>query len=98
MYTFIREASFKNMIDVVRGVPITQSIVKYYKDTHGMEIRVLRPIAGSPLRLRFVWQMESMDAARSLQLKAAQDPNFQELLAEFAPLVDGSKTLDEIWQ
>ena len=98
MYTFIREASFKTMIDMIRGIPITQAIFKYYKDTHGLETKVLRPVAGSPLRVRFVSQMESMDAFRSLQLKAGLDPNFQKLLAELAPLVDGSKTIDEIWQ
>jgi len=79
-------------------VPITQAIARYYKDTHGLQVTLLRPVAGSPLRLRFQWQMESMDAARAIQMKAAQDPNFQKLLAEIAPLVDGSRTVDEIWQ
>ncbi len=65
----------------------------------GGEITVLqRPIAGSPTRLRFVSRMESMDASRALNLKAAQDPVFQKYLAEMALLVDGSKTFDEIWQ
>ena len=98
MYTFIREVSFKTMIDAVRGVPVTQAIVKYYKEVHHLDMVLLRPIAGSPTRLRFVSQMESMDASRALNLKAAQDPVFQKYLAEIAPLVDGSKTLDEIWQ
>ncbi|HUP09549.1 MAG TPA: hypothetical protein VMU47_20490 [Caldimonas sp.] len=59
---------------------------------------LLRPVAGSPLRARFVWQLESMDASRAIQLKSAQDPTFQKPLQEIAPLVDGSKTVDEIWQ
>lgn len=98
MYTFIREVSFKTMIDAVRSVPITQAIVKYYKEAHHLDMGLLRPIAGAPTRLRFVYQMDSMDASRALNLKAAQDPVFQKYLAEIAPLVDGSKTVDEIWQ
>jgi hypothetical protein len=98
MYTFIREVSFKTMMDSVRGIPVTQAIVKYYKDAHGLEMVLQRPIAGLPTRLRFVSRMESMDASRALNLKAAQDPVFQKYLAEMALLVDGSKTLDEIWQ
>ena len=83
---------------MIRGIPIAQAIFKYYKDAHGLEMKVLRPVAGSPLRVRFIAQMDSMDAFRSLQLKAGQDSNFQKLLAEIGPLVDGSKTIDEIWQ
>lgn len=98
MYTFIREIEFKTMIDAVSGVPVMQAIVAYYKDVHGLELKLLRPVTGSPLRLRFVSQMESMDASRALNMKTLQDPAFQKLLAEIAPLVDGSKTLDEIWQ
>lgn len=86
------------MIDAVRATPVTQTIVKYYKEVHGLDMKLMRPVTGSPARMQFVSQMDSIDASRAMQLKAAQDPTFQKLLAEMAPLVDGSKTYDEIWQ
>ena len=81
MYTLIREVSFKTMMDSVRGIPVTQAIVKYYKDAHGLEMVLQRPIAGSPIWLRFVSRMQSMDDSHALNLKAAQDPVFQKYLA-----------------
>jgi hypothetical protein len=98
MYTFIRESSFKTMIDAVRGMPISLAIAEYYKKEHGVDVTLQRPVTGSPLRIRFISQMESMDAWRALQMKAVRDPAFQKLLAEIGPLVDGGKTFDEIWQ
>jgi hypothetical protein len=98
MYTFIREITFRTMVDAVRGAPISQSVARLYKEAHGLDVSLMRPIAGSPLRLRFVSQMASMDAWREVQMKAMQDLAMQKLLAEIAPLVDGSKTYDDIWQ
>jgi len=98
MYTFIREATFKTMADAVRGMSVATQIVKYYKDTIGADLQLARPISGSPLRLRFITQLESLDKWQADQTKVVQDPAFHKLLAEFAPLVDGSKTYDEIWR
>jgi hypothetical protein len=98
MYTFIREVTFKTMADAVRAKPITDLISKYYKDTHKVEMRLMRPIGGSPIRLRFVVEMQSLDAWAAMQTKAIQDPAFQKLLGEIGPTVDGGKTYDEIWQ
>jgi hypothetical protein len=98
MYIVIREATFKNLVEAQRGMPVAANIVKYLKETHKREVRLLRSITGSPLRVRFVSETESLDDWQKIQQKAAQDPAFQKLLAELAPTVDGSKTLDEIWR
>lgn len=97
MYTFIREVGYRNMADALRAAPINQAIVKYFKEAHGVDTRVMRAVTGSPIRARFVTQMESMDAYAAMQQKAMQDPGYQKMLAESALLVDGSKTCDEIW-
>lgn len=98
MYTFTREVTFKTMIDALRGAPIAQAFAKYYQDAHGVTLRLSRPVTGAPTRLRFTYEMESIDASQALTRKAAMDPAFHKLLAEIGPLVDGSKTRDEIWQ
>lgn len=98
MYTFTREVTFKSMADVMRAVPIVQSIVRYYKESHGLDVRLLWPVSGGPTRLRFVSEVPSMDAQHALQMKAIRDPALQKLLAEMSPMIDGSKTCDEIWQ
>lgn len=97
MYTFTREVSFKTMADGLRAAPVVAGLVKYYKEKHGAAMRVMRPVGGSPVRIRFVTEMPSMDAYAAMQIKSAQDPAFQGLLAEMAPLVDGSRTTDDIW-
>jgi len=98
MYTFIREATFKTMVDAMRGAPIAAQIAKHYKEMTGIDVQLMRPISGSPVRLRFIGQIESLDQWQAHQTKMAQDPAFHKLLAEFGPLVDGSKTYDEIWR
>jgi len=98
MYTFIREVTFKTMADAVRAAPITVAISKYYKDKHKIDMRLLRPITGSPTRLRFVFETDSIDAWQAINEKASNDPAFHKLLNEIGPTVDGSKTNDEIWR
>jgi hypothetical protein len=84
--------------DGLRAAPVVAQIVKYYKETIGMELKLLRPLSGSPARLRSVSTLESIDAFQAQQDKARQDPAFHKLLSELSPFVDGSKTCDEIWQ
>jgi hypothetical protein len=60
-------------------------------------MRLMRPVTWSPLRLRFVIEMASMDAWRSMNVQAIRDPAYQQLLVEIAPMMDGSKTADEVW-
>ena len=98
MYTFTREVTFKTMIDAVRGAPVAQAVAQYYQSAHGVTLHLSRPVTGTPTRLRFTYQMESIDASQALTRKAAMDPAFHKLLAEIGPLVDGTKTFDEIWQ
>ena len=72
MYTFIRELAFKTMGDAVRAASITVAISKYYKDAHKVDMRLMRPIGGSPGRLRFVFEMASLDAFQAMQMKTIQ--------------------------
>ena len=98
MYTITREVTFKTLSDAVRAMPLVAAITKYYKDKLNVDLRIMRPIGGTPTRLRFVFEMESLDAWQAGQMKAVQDPEYQKVLGEFGPLVDGSKTYDEIWR
>jgi hypothetical protein len=98
MYTFEREATFKTIADMMRGLPITAQIVKYYKEAAGIDIQVQRALTGSPVCVRFVSQLESLDEWQKVQEKVAQDPAFHKLLGELAPMVDGSRTNDRIWR
>ena len=97
MYTFIREIGFRTMADGVKAVPIAASIAKYYKDNHDVSMRLMRPIGGAPGRLRFIFELASLDRFQAIQTKVATDTNFHKLLGELAPLIDGSRTNDEIW-
>ena len=98
MYTCIREVMFKTAADTLRAAPVAAAISKYFKDTHKLDMRLMRPVGGSPNRLRFVGEMDSLDAWGAMQAKAVQDPAYQKLLAEIGPTVDGSKTFDEFWR
>lgn len=98
MYTFVREVSFKTIADMMRGMPVVQRVVKHYKDVSGVEVQVLRPLSGSPVCMRFVAQLDSLDEWQRVQTKIGMDPEFRKMLAEMAPLVDGGKTNDQLWQ
>ena len=98
MYTFIREVTFKTIADAVRAVPVTEAVIKYYKDKHKLNMRLMRPVTGAPTRLRFVFETDSLDAWQAINDKVSKDPAFHKLLGEIAPTVDGSKTNDEIWR
>jgi hypothetical protein len=96
-YTFVRDVTFQNMAASMRAAPVVQQIVKFYKEAVNVDIQVLRPISGAPTRLRFISQLESLDKWQADTAKVMQDPAFHKLLAEMGPLVDGSKTSDELW-
>jgi len=97
MYTIIREVTFKTIADAVRGMPIAGSFRKYFKDTHNIDIKLMRPVGGYPSHIRFVFELESLDVWVSNNQKFMEDPSYHKLLNEIGPLVDGSKTHDEIW-
>ena len=98
MYTFVREVSFRSLAEMMRGMPLASQIVKYYKEAAGVDIQIQRALTGSPVCLRYVTQLESLDEWQKVQDKVAQDPAFLKLLGEMGPLVDGSKTNDQIWR
>lgn len=98
MYTFMREITFKTAADAVRGLPTAEAFCQYFAETHGFEMRLLRPVSGSPNRVRFVAQGDSLDAWRAIFAKAMKDPAYHRLLGEIGPTVDGGKTFDEIWE
>jgi hypothetical protein len=98
VYTIMRDVSFKTMADGLRAAPIMAQIAKFYKETSGIELQMLRPASGSPTRLRIVCTIESLDSWQDKQARIAQDPAFQKLLNELSQFVDGSKTNDEIWR
>ena len=74
MYTFTREVAFKTLSDGLRAAPTMAQIVKYYKETIGADLKLLRPVTGSPTRLRVVSTPQSIDAFQAQQDKARQDP------------------------
>ncbi|WBY03234.1 hypothetical protein PE066_06790 [Ramlibacter tataouinensis] len=98
MYTFVREVTFRTMADMMRGLPVAAEIVKFYKDVAGTEIRVQRALTGSPVCIRYVAELDSLDEWQRIQEQVAQNPVFHKLLAEMGPLVDGSRTHDQIWR
>ncbi len=98
MYTFVREVSFRSLAEMMRGMPLAGQIVKYYQEAAGVDIQIQRAITGSPVCVRYVTQIESLDEWQKVQDKVAQDPAFHKLLGEMGPLVDGSKTNDQIWR
>jgi len=98
MYTFIREVSFRTIADMMRGLPVAQRIVKHYKEVGGVDVQIHRALSGSPVCVRYVAQLESLDEWQRVQAKIGQDPEFHKMLQEMAPLVDGGKTHDQLWQ
>lgn len=94
---FTREVTFRSMADAARGAPLVAQVVKYYKEAVGVDVQVQRAISGSPLRVRYVAQLDSLDKWRADSAKVAQDPAFHKLLGEMVPLVDASRTCDELW-
>ncbi|TFY99811.1 hypothetical protein [Ramlibacter rhizophilus] len=98
MYTFIREVSFKTMADMMRGLPVAQRMVKHYKEVGGVDIQIQRALSGSPVCVRFVAQLDSLDEWQRVQSKIATDPEFHKMLGEMGPLVDGGRTNDQLWQ
>lgn len=94
---FVREVAFRSMADALKGMPIAEQVVKFYKESVGVDIQLQRAISGAPTRLRFVAQLESLDKWQADSAKVMQDPAFHRLLGEMAQLVDPSKTNDELW-
>lgn len=97
MYTFIREVSFKTMADMMRGLPTATRVVKHYKEVSGVDIQIQRALTGSPVCIRYVAQLDSLDKWQAIQNKMAQDAEFHKMLGEMAQFVDGGKTHDQIW-
>ena len=98
MYTFVREVAFKTLADMMRGMATATRIVKHYKEVGGVDIQIQRALTGSPVCIRYVTQLDSLDRWQAIQAKIAQDPEFHNMLGEMAQFVDGSKTHDQIWQ
>lgn len=96
-YLFVREVTFKSIADSVKGMQVATQVVKFYKEAVGQDIRLQRALSGAPTRLRFVAQLDSLDRWQADSTKVNQDPAFHRLLGEMAPLVDASKTCDELW-
>lgn len=97
MYRIEREVTFRALAEMVRGLPIAVQLAKHYKQTAGVDLQIVRALTGTPGRIRFVAQVDSLDEWNRVQDKIAQDPAFQKLLGEFAPLIEGTKTYDQIW-
>ncbi|HEY0884927.1 MAG TPA: hypothetical protein VGE20_06585 [Ramlibacter sp.] len=96
-HIFVREVIFKSMADAMKGMQVAARVVKFYKEAVGTDIQLQRAISGSPVRLRFVAQLDSLDKWRADSEKVSQDPAFHQLLGEMALLVDGTRTTDELW-
>jgi hypothetical protein len=96
-YIFVRDVTFKSMADAMKGMPVAAQIVKLYKEAVGVEIQMQRPLSGCPVRLRYVAQLDSLDKWQADTAKMAQNPAFHKLLGELAPLVEGTRTQDELW-
>ncbi len=94
---FVREVTFRSMADAMKGMQVATQVVKFYKEAVGVDLQLQRAISGSPVRLRFVAQLESLDKWQADTAKIAKDPAFHKLLGEMALLVDGTKTHDELW-
>jgi hypothetical protein len=96
-HIFVREATFKSMADALKGMQVATRVVKFYKEAVGADIQLQRAISGSPVRLRFVAQLDSLDQWHADSAKVTQDPAFHQLLGGMALLVDGTRTNDELW-
>lgn len=96
-HIFVREVTFKSMADAMKGMQVATRVVKFYKEAVGTDIQLQRAISGSPVRLRFVAQLDSLDKWQADSAKVTQDPAFHQLLGEMALLVDGTRTNDELW-
>jgi hypothetical protein len=94
---FVREVTFKTIADAMKGMQVAAQVVKFYKESVGVDVQLQRALSGVPTRVRFVAQLESLDKWQADSAKVIQDPAFHRLLAEMAPLVDGTKTVDELW-
>lgn len=98
MYRIEREITFRTLADMVRGLPIASRIATHYKESAGADLQIARAMTGTPGRIRFFAQLDSLDEWNRVQDKVGQDPAFHKLLSEFGPLIEGTKTYDQIWR
>ena len=96
-YVFVREITFKTLADGARAAPLLSQIVKLYKEALDVEVSVARAISGAPNRVCFVSRVDSLDKWQADAAKIQKDPAFLKVLGEIGPMVDGSKTRDDLW-
>jgi hypothetical protein len=99
MYTWTRVTQFKSVGAMMAGLPICLGIVEHMKKELGQQAALHKPVLGGhPARVLFVIKAESLDEAMTRFDKANLDGKFRELVGKLAEFVDGSATVDQVWQ
>jgi hypothetical protein len=99
MYTWTRVTQFKSVAAMMAGVPICTAIVDHMNKELGQQATLLKPVLGGhPARILFVIKADGLDEAMTRFDKANQDGRFRELVGKLAEFVDGSATVDQVWQ
>jgi hypothetical protein len=97
------------MITVIREVTIlpgkvaaarayATEITEYVRDAHKLDIELLRPVGGSPMRVAWLGRHKDLAAYESAMNKMAADKRFAELTTRTSELWVPGTMQDQIWQ
>jgi hypothetical protein len=99
-YFIFREVECLDITSYMEAMPLVAQVQKMWNAKNPQFIStIMSPIvSGHPIRIRWMLQAESLDAAQAANAELLKDKNYIETSKALAALVDNSTWYDEAWR
>jgi hypothetical protein len=96
MIVFVRTANFARG-KTAEAIAFAQKIAEHIKDKHGVELQILLPVGGNPLRVAWTSRHDSLADVEQLLGKLMADQDYMNMVREGGEnFIEGSIN-DQMW-